>query len=142
MQLNTNRKKLIIILLSVGIVLSSGVATVYTLKYTQNKQVQQQADEAASRTANNATGLQKEQAADELFNASDLEEAKALYQEAATLYMKEGDTEGQERVKMQLTIIDHQLKTPLAAPQTIKASDAPIDHKLNAKLGEPAPVTN
>lgn len=138
MQLNTNRKKLIIILLSVGVVLLGGVATVYALKYTQNKQSQQQSDKEMSQKNNDATALQKEKAADKAFIAGDLQAAKTLYQEVIGLYVIESNTEGAERAKMQLSLIELQLKTIPENTQPIDASSAPVDRKLNAQLGQPA----
>jgi hypothetical protein len=141
MQVDTRKKKIIIVITAniVGMLIA-GTLTVYALKqHYKDEQVRQQATKTASQEKRIATAPDIEKEANNLLANGDLVAAKAKYQNAVVIYAEAKNTDAEERVRMQLSLIEHRMKsTPTISTDL---STVPIDRKLNAQLGEPAPIS-
>ena len=134
MQLDTTKKKITATLISIIIILISGALTIYGIRHLKTEQ-SMRSNTSVQKTADTALTLEKE--GEDLFNAGDLIAAKSRYQKAIDLYAESGKPTDKERVVLQLSLIEHTLST---APAPVDLSTVPVDPKLNARLGTPAPI--
>jgi hypothetical protein len=135
MQLDTQKKKIIGIAAAIGLVLLSGTVMLYAIKHQANNTVKQQTEVSTPRTKQITAATNAEKGADALFADGDMAGAKAKYQTAANLYAETKNTEGAERVKMQISFIDS--RQDYTATKTTDLSGTPVDRNLDAKLGVP-----
>jgi hypothetical protein len=140
MHIDTHKKKLFIVVASISLVLISGALTVYALKqHTKGEQAAEQKQAVDEQANKIAAAPDIEKKADKLFTSGNLAAAKIAYQQAATLYAEDKNTQAEERVNLQLSLIDSMQKATPA--KQIELSDVPVDSKLNAQLGTPPPVS-